>query len=1209
MADNPNPNPVKDIKYGELNDITRPVLRKRLSPDSQDTFASMAIVAKESYKTNAIQNVGSFKGIVLRVVVSSETQNTQNEKGGWFQSFYEDKTEEVQMLIELKVRVPEVHSTLPMPTQLGNEVDEDNRQIIEMYPTFVAQSTAVENVEPGELVWVDWGNRQNWTDPYYIRPVKEEGPAGAGKGGGPGAKGAHTGPCTNSYTPTSPTGDSTSGKNAKLPAHVGLPRLKRKQKPKGKPVLIKGPVLKKVPQKFPVLPGTVAQWQKIVDKKLPPGRSWIGACKTQGLDDSRFGKDAKGKPIGKASRANIIWYSNSTDFGQQWELMYFFHGLNEFTQKTFEEQIAPQISTAVAQGRNFVLVMPELPWSKNFGGKRQHSAFNPSVVGNILDGGSQNKRFRKYHAEIMKRLNELHGKKKLTPNLVSIYAHSAGGGALKYAAKSGCLKSVGVERLFLSDCDYMGVTKSVWDEYVKTNKNVWMTCMTRKGKPRKATDKAFKIIGAVQKEREIYHIKTKKSHAWCGANCIITISDELVERYKKKKAAEIKKAEKEKKPGDNEAETEENKTDAPGTPKDEKKGIESLPKKDPSGKAPPAQTPPSAPSEMAKKSAVDPNKKYSFTSKPAPKWKSNRVRTYHYGGSLVGEDADRLLVKVQGNKKLHVLVAARYHAMKAAAKKDGFNLRLASAWRRHKWKSWEHYEKKMIAGWGSVRAGRRIIAYNSPHETGMALDLGCHGIKPTSKTIPYQKTTKLYKWMKNNAHKFGFSPYKVEPWHWECRLPYQAFITGKEFTQDYSVRVTNIGGPFAHLPKPGKGQRGPQRGQSGLAHNHSGGGGARCVATNGGTGKGGGPPGPYTPGKVFQVSGGGKVSKKLKPGPPPHNAEHWGNPKRVMKDLKLYVLHETAGWPNRYSGTYGYLKGMRDKIKVNKKTGKQTHIKAANKVVTYWGTIEGDIIQLCEPVQITPHANSSNRYSVGIEVSGFANSHHDYACKWERRLAMGMHQVSHKGKGDIQCEPGKHVASAPGMGTQLLSTLAQMETAWQLGVFLAKQYKPPAGTKKSLKIQFPCVPATDGKFWWSKWNGEPVGSGAHASCNAWFKKHEPVGFCSHARIDKHHDGLPVEYYCYARAKGMSPKNAFYAMVGAVCSGNKVFQKGSGWVCWTPLPNKEMVAIGKKKYKPAWFTQKTSKLVGKKKWKKLAPNHPEWFADAKYHKLAGTKGYS
>ena len=46
MADNPNPNPVKDIKYGELNDITRPVLRKRLSPDSQDTIASMAIVAK-----------------------------------------------------------------------------------------------------------------------------------------------------------------------------------------------------------------------------------------------------------------------------------------------------------------------------------------------------------------------------------------------------------------------------------------------------------------------------------------------------------------------------------------------------------------------------------------------------------------------------------------------------------------------------------------------------------------------------------------------------------------------------------------------------------------------------------------------------------------------------------------------------------------------------------------------------------------------------------------------------------------------------------------------------------------------------------------------------------------------------------------------------------------------------------------------------------
>ena len=59
--------------------------------------------------------------------------------------------------------------------------------------------------------------------------------------------------------------------------------------------------------------------------------------------------------------------------------------------------------------------------------------------------------------------------------------------------------------------------------------------------------------------------------------------------------------------------------------------------------------------------------------------------------------------------------------------------------------------------------------------------------------LKYKSTMKKsegFKWLKENAHKFGFSPYRYEPWHWELLAPLENFLSGKEFTSDYAVRVT-----------------------------------------------------------------------------------------------------------------------------------------------------------------------------------------------------------------------------------------------------------------------------------------------------------------------------------------------------------------------------------------------------------------------------------
>jgi LAS superfamily LD-carboxypeptidase LdcB len=130
-------------------------------------------------------------------------------------------------------------------------------------------------------------------------------------------------------------------------------------------------------------------------------------------------------------------------------------------------------------------------------------------------------------------------------------------------------------------------------------------------------------------------------------------------------------------------------------------------------------------------------------------------------------------------QKLHKLAAQGLHVMAAAAVSDlGIVLLAASGWRPHLWASWAAYEQAMIKQYGSVAKGRKFRAFNSPHETGLAIDFGCGGLEPRSATIPQQRQSQLWHWLVEHAWYFGFHPYKAEPWHWEFPVGLQAFKTG-----------------------------------------------------------------------------------------------------------------------------------------------------------------------------------------------------------------------------------------------------------------------------------------------------------------------------------------------------------------------------------------------------------------------------------------------
>jgi len=161
-------------------------------------------------------------------------------------------------------------------------------------------------------------------------------------------------------------------------------------------------------------------------------------------------------------------------------------------------------------------------------------------------------------------------------------------------------------------------------------------------------------------------------------------------------------------------------------------------------------------------------------------YEEKRVKAKVYG-SLPGTSS--LLVAVPGVKgkvrRLHALAAAAFTTMAAAVERDlGVKLELASGWRKHKWASREQYEQHVIAKFGSVEEGRKWLAYNSPHETGLAMDIGTGGLWPSKSTRNEQKKTPLHAWLVEHAHEHGWHPYKLEPWHWEHPVSLPAHRSG-----------------------------------------------------------------------------------------------------------------------------------------------------------------------------------------------------------------------------------------------------------------------------------------------------------------------------------------------------------------------------------------------------------------------------------------------
>jgi len=1248
---------LKNLRFGELNDVRKPVFQDKRG--GWDFFNSLESIVREFHKPDTFTDTGPYKGVVLRVepvTQSGVSPATPASQAGT--DWTDFLPEQAGRRHRIRVRVPEVHAMLPVPETWGVNASEKDNKIIDLYDVFPAQYLDMTpEPKPGDIVWVDWLQKAGpqWTEPVYLAPINATFPgpsAGAG-----GAGNALNGACGQQYKNNPPAGDSLAGKNVLLEPYQGLPRVKLSDY-KSDPNKDKNPKDK-------------SDWKYIPNNNsdtTEEGFTKFAKVFTSGLKSRiklqfttlQGNSGHKGDPLHTPSQRRGLmiapFYFTATET-HPWELIYWLHGADGFSPETFQKNIIPQLNTMMGQQRNFLLVIPELPWSKSGTGTkgmvsegelkgvdRLTSAFQkmhasvelPPEIKKVDDswGGD----FALFHSSTLHMIKKMIGvdAAKMKTPMISLFGHGAGGSAIARAATEGSMKEVQPDRIFFAEGDYRwgydGGTAigAVWKHYVsETSKKVWMTAMTVKPSEKNKGDeqknvpwwqakKFFKngpadLTSAIKdKKHFVYWVEvTGKDYDWCGVNALSTVSPEHRKHLEDlaKKALEAVTFTPTTDDPDEAAEEEENKTEqeevenkkaeeAGQTPSED---TTEAPKAKNEGTPRPDQKPPASASVNPKQSttqeAPDPP---DWTTVPSVLWKENRVRVKDYGGeaAIIKDKNSNLLTPVGGGVKLHVLAAKRFLAMKKAAAAEGINLIPVSGWRRHKWKSYAEYEAHIAKKYPNGD-GKKWLGFMGAHNMGLAIDIkddvpnGLR-VKKATEVTGQNKNSAAGKWLIANAHKYGFTPYKRETWHWECKLPTHAYTTGQEFTDNFATRVTKIG------KKRYPNNTAPVSTSST--------GGAPCVFV--------GPDGsaviaPMNEPLSFEdappVSGLGDLLHRGPPGAKVKDPARWKD--KYWKKITAFCVHQTAGWPSN----------------IHQRKQKQP---TATCSIHFWHCTDGHVMQTCHVAQLNWHCQGGSRHSCGTELTTMGPTQKKFRKSVPRYVQQGHHFITNKkGKrwGDIYADVPK-VANAAAV--IMLDTPAQLSSLWKCIYGLHKN--PPDNSKAiwrsggksgktpiNVPIAFPAVDKSTGKFHFSRWAGMPVGSGyPQQAVGDWWQKHQPGGIFCHWNCGHHGDGMLGVYYILCRAMKMSHADAYYTMVGAACS-TKMTQVEGGKVPYAPLPNATLTALGKKKYP---FPLKASNYVsshpearqwhwpkGREKkqykvhksrltWEALVEKNPNWIGD-------------
>lgn len=156
------------LKFGDANPADPTQTPSVLDPNHFSGIDNLKKSALEITQPKLLKKIiGPIKGVVIKVKttpVGNEANKAPNNS--WLSSIFGDSS--VPDLPIYYVRIPEFHSHLPEPDDYAN----CPWSIAIMYPEFISMKEGIEKANPGDLVWVDFVDRENFSEPIFIGKIE-----------------------------------------------------------------------------------------------------------------------------------------------------------------------------------------------------------------------------------------------------------------------------------------------------------------------------------------------------------------------------------------------------------------------------------------------------------------------------------------------------------------------------------------------------------------------------------------------------------------------------------------------------------------------------------------------------------------------------------------------------------------------------------------------------------------------------------------------------------------------------------------------------------------------------------------------------------------------------------------------------------------------------------------------------------------------------
>lgn len=162
MSDRPLPH------IGDLNPLIQDVVSRKFNPRTDNFTDSLRALLLDSFRQGKVlDKEGHFIGVVLRINASANKTNVES-------AISNDPVQQNNPLLSCVIRIPEIHSAIPEPSDFGTALG-PHQGVIDLHPSFVAATKEISDkgVSVGDWVYCDWRDRKTFTEPQFFGRITD----------------------------------------------------------------------------------------------------------------------------------------------------------------------------------------------------------------------------------------------------------------------------------------------------------------------------------------------------------------------------------------------------------------------------------------------------------------------------------------------------------------------------------------------------------------------------------------------------------------------------------------------------------------------------------------------------------------------------------------------------------------------------------------------------------------------------------------------------------------------------------------------------------------------------------------------------------------------------------------------------------------------------------------------------------------------------